>query len=82
MHELGKQWLALMKDVDFQRETYGPGTDREASSQRQADAIGPEANPARVQYYEEKAEKVRNDRGPGTDSEDAYLKLATKYRTA
>ena len=75
----GKKWLGLMKDIAYQRETYGPGTDREASLQRQADAIGTGANWARVKYYNAQAVKVREACGPGTDAEAAYKALAEKY---
>ncbi|MCL2371643.1 hypothetical protein FWC63_02790 [Candidatus Saccharibacteria bacterium] len=79
--EAGNKWLELMKQIDACRNNNGPGTDYEASLQKQADEIGPGANWARVQYYNEKAKKVRDGRGPGTDSEDAYLKLANQFAT-
>jgi hypothetical protein len=57
MESPGTIWRKFQDEADFHRRAYGPGTDREISAQRQADAIGPEANGARVAYYEELAQK-------------------------
>ncbi|MCL2094828.1 hypothetical protein FWH13_01805 [Candidatus Saccharibacteria bacterium] len=68
-NEVGSQWGALTKEADAIRNNEGPGTDREASLRNQANALGAEADEARIKHLEEQADKIRESQGPGTDSE-------------